>query len=315
MSSEARDRSWRELENYEQAIAHDLRGPILRVTTFLDLLRRRSPDGLDDGALALTQRLEGHHAAMRDALARRRSELRELGGQLGEGSAPSAVAAAIARSMAAVVADLVGPLAAARADARDLIARLAPPDRASLAAIGRAHDRVAAYLDAFTSFLAAGRGGVPASSANLELELAAAIAARGPALERVHGCVRADPLPSLRIDARDVRLVLGHLLDNAIGAAIPGRPLVVHVASTRDGESWHLRIHDDGSGIPAAHAERAQDLLGRPEDRGNIGLGMGLATCRRAVESSGGRIELTPGPGGGTEICLTWPVGLVGSAS
>lgn len=312
MSSEARDRSRRELENYEQAIAHDLRGPILRVTTFLDLLRRRSPDGLDDGALALTERLEAHHAAMRDALARRRSDLRELRGKLPEASAPSDVAAAVARSMAAVVADLVGPLAAARADARDLIARLAPSDQASVAAIGRAHDRVALYLDAFTSFLDAGRGTVPAPGASLERELAAAIAARGPALERAQGSVRADPLPSLRIDARDVRLVLGHLLDNAIGAAIPGRPLVVHVASTRDGESWQLRIHDDGSGISAALADRAQDLLGRPEDRGNIGLGIGLATCRRAIESSGGRIDLTPGLGGGTEVCLRWPVSLVG---
>ena len=60
-----------------------------------------------------------------------------------------------------------------------------------------------------------------------------------------------------------------------------------------------LSVADDGRGLPAADAERIFEPFFSTKE---TGLGLGLAICRRIVESHGGWIEAAKRSGGGRGI-------------
>ena len=63
-----------------------------------------------------------------------------------------------------------------------------------------------------------------------------------------------------------------------------------------------LSVLDRGSGLPPGKQEELFDPFFTTKTRGS---GIGLALCRRFVTEAGGRIELLPRPGGGTEARIT----------
>ncbi len=70
----------------------------------------------------------------------------------------------------------------------------------------------------------------------------------------------------------------------------------------REGDDAALRVRDDGRGLPPARLQAAP-----------AGGHVGFASCRSRAEEAGGTIEVTPRPGGGTEVTLRVPAGdLVG---
>ncbi|MCW2813410.1 MAG: sensor signal transduction histidine kinase [Nocardioides sp.] len=133
------------------------------------------------------------------------------------------------------------------------------------------------------------------------------------------------PGPGARLDvvgvlddvvADDVQLhlVLQNLLGNAVKYA-PGSPIEL---STRidtatnsdvdgDGDTWTLCVVDHGPGIAADERVRVLDSFVRL-DTSVPGAGLGLATCRQAVEAHGGEIVMEATPGGGTTVRLTLPL-------
>lgn len=104
-------------------------------------------------------------------------------------------------------------------------------------------------------------------------------------------------------DGVQLHLVLQNLLGNALKYA-PGSP--VHVSTSVDDEGWSLCVVDHGPGIAADERVRVLDSFVRL-DTSVPGAGLGLATCRQAVEAHGGEIVLEATPGGGTTVRLTLP--------
>ncbi len=109
-------------------------------------------------------------------------------------------------------------------------------------------------------------------------------------------------------DARRLRRVLTHLLDNALKFTDHG-----HVALSLDviGDNLRFMVSDTGQGL---RPEPGRDIFGdevgedSPEARRHGGIGVGLSVCRRLVAAMGGKIGYESEPGRGSEFHFTVPL-------
>jgi two-component system OmpR family sensor kinase len=105
----------------------------------------------------------------------------------------------------------------------------------------------------------------------------------------------------------ELRVVLDNLLRNAIRFSPPQSPIEVTVE--RQGEEAVLSVRDEGPGIPPELRAKVFDRFFRAEtsrNRGAGGAGVGLAVCKRIVESRGGVIKVDDATSG-TRIVLRLP--------
>ena len=121
--------------------------------------------------------------------------------------------------------------------------------------------------------------------------------------------VQVGALPTVSGDATLLRALLQNLLANAVKfSAAAGRRPVVCVAAEAVAGSWRITVEDNGPGVPLEDRERVFELLARGEAQQAVeGLGIGLSTCRRIVQSHGGRIGITDSDLGGTSVWVLLP--------
>jgi two-component system heavy metal sensor histidine kinase CusS len=113
----------------------------------------------------------------------------------------------------------------------------------------------------------------------------------------------------VRGDGRQLRQLLGNLLDNALRFTPPGGR--VSIVVSRQEASVILHIADTGRGIAANHLPRIFDRFyqadaARTRNRGRGG-GLGLAICRSIAERHGGTIEVQSNLGEGTCFRVSLP--------
>ncbi|MGC2857585.1 sensor histidine kinase [Novispirillum sp. DQ9] len=129
-------------------------------------------------------------------------------------------------------------------------------------------------------------------------------------------------LPVLRADRAALATALEHLVDNALKYRHPDRAPVIRLSAERQATAqdggvvvWHLRLADNGRGIPQRHCDRAFGLFQRLHPEGvagveggsGTGIGIGLTLCRRVIHQHGGHIWLESVEGQGTTIHFTLP--------
>lgn len=110
------------------------------------------------------------------------------------------------------------------------------------------------------------------------------------------------------VDRDLIRRVIANLLFNAIKFSSPGSP--VHVEITSDDHGVMLRIKDSGRGIPREFQDRIFEKFGQidgPSSGRVRSSGLGLAFCRLAVESHGGRIGVESTEGQGSTFWVNIP--------
>lgn len=107
-------------------------------------------------------------------------------------------------------------------------------------------------------------------------------------LDESGATVHASQLPEVQAEPELVELLLQNLLVNAVKYRRECAP-EVHVDAQPCPEGWHFAVRDNGTGIGVEARERIFGLFtrGRTEVPGQ---GIGLATCKKIVESFGGRI-------------------------
>jgi signal transduction histidine kinase len=102
-------------------------------------------------------------------------------------------------------------------------------------------------------------------------------------------------------DASQMRVALQNLIQNAVAYRRPEVPPVIRITGQGAGADVVVRVEDNGKGISAADRRRVVEPLVRLQREGDPpGTGLGLATCARIAGAHGGRLEITPGPSGGT---------------
>lgn len=113
-------------------------------------------------------------------------------------------------------------------------------------------------------------------------------------------------LPGVECQPHQLNQLFMNLLLNAT-QAIQGAGTVT--VRTRDlGDAVEVEVEDTGVGIEAEHLERIFQP-GFTTKGSRIGMGLGLAICRRIAEEHEGRLRVRSEPGRGTTFTLSLPVG------
>jgi PAS domain S-box-containing protein len=120
--------------------------------------------------------------------------------------------------------------------------------------------------------------------------------------------VTRDDLPVITGDETQLLQLFQNLIGNAVKYRRPAVPPAVHVSVQRQEREWVFGIHDNGIGIASPYYERIFLIFQRLHTRGEYpGTGIGLALCKRIVESHHGRIWVESTPGSGTTFFFTIP--------
>lgn len=126
----------------------------------------------------------------------------------------------------------------------------------------------------------------------------------------------ADDAPVFRADKALVKRVLSNLIQNAVTHSPV--PVTLQLAARRDPGGILLTVADNGPGIPAEYQElifQKFEQVRAPNAPRVRSSGLGLAFCRVAVESHGGRIWVRSAEGEGSTFHIQLPLEPVERAS
>ena len=112
-------------------------------------------------------------------------------------------------------------------------------------------------------------------------------------------------LPVVTYNRTQLSQILQNLISNAVKFVPPGRRPTVRIWAERAEAAWKIAVADNGMGV--AEEERAAifDILAQrdPDSATSVGLGV----CSRIVERNGGRLDVVPGPDGGSVFFFDIP--------
>lgn len=132
-------------------------------------------------------------------------------------------------------------------------------------------------------------------------ERGADLESRGIALE-----VEGD-LPRIQADPLKLRQVFSNLLDNSIKYTSQQEHPRITIWASREGDTVTFFVRDNGCGLDPSLAEEIFLPYRRGRGAESSGLGIGLATVKRAVEGWGGKVWVESSPGEGVTFCFTVP--------
>lgn len=125
---------------------------------------------------------------------------------------------------------------------------------------------------------------------------------------QIDAVVLSEPLAPVRADPTQAKLLLHHLIDNAIKFRAPDREPEVTISAVPENDGVRIDVADNGLGIAEAQQERIFKMFTRLHGRDDFaGAGVGLALCRRIAERHGGRITVSSEPAGGSVFSVWLP--------
>ncbi|KIL99981.1 Phytochrome two-component sensor histidine kinase Cyanobacterial phytochrome B [Paramagnetospirillum magnetotacticum MS-1] len=129
-----------------------------------------------------------------------------------------------------------------------------------------------------------------------------------PNVEQKNAVLEIGDLPGLIADQGQLYQVFHNLLGNALKYSDEGNSPRIRINAERDGNSWRFEVADNGIGIEAQYHDYVFEVFRRLHTgTAYSGTGIGLAICKRIVESHGGRMWLTSTPGQGSTFFFTIP--------
>ena len=215
-----------------------------------------------------------------------------------------------------VAHDIISPLGPVTAGVHLLSNKLRGDARAQgVATIVRAGvDRVAAIVDELLRFAWSGGRAAPGESADLATAIEAVRDELLPAARASGISLTFEPAPHVAVACAEtaIIIVLQNLVRNAIKYIGNGPRKVIRASASVLSGKVRLVVQDTGPGIPAGMEQAVFEPYVRGGDSLLPGLGLGLATVKRIVESRAGSVGVSSTPRRGAtfwvELPLTQPV-------
>lgn len=129
-------------------------------------------------------------------------------------------------------------------------------------------------------------------------------------IEESHASVTWSSMPVIRTQKVPLRQLFQNLIGNALKYHSPENVPIVKITSTEFATEWRFSVADNGIGISSEYFEKVFQIFQRLHNQEEYsGTGMGLAICKKIVDSLGGRIWLDSTEGEGTTFFFTIPKG------
>jgi len=113
-------------------------------------------------------------------------------------------------------------------------------------------------------------------------------------------------MPAIYAGRLPMQQLFQNLINNAIKYRKPNLPPQVSITAAEDTRYWTFTIADNGIGIDEAHFESIFTVFRRLHTQQEYaGNGIGLAICKKIVESHNGKIWLRSVPGEGTSFIVS----------
>ncbi|MBL7815244.1 MAG: hypothetical protein JNL70_09545 [Saprospiraceae bacterium] len=128
-------------------------------------------------------------------------------------------------------------------------------------------------------------------------------------MKETNAVIISNPLPTIQASSFEMIQLFQNLIANSIKFRRTDTPpsIEIRVVETLTGD-FVFTVADNGIGIPEQHKERVFKIFERLHTRTNYeGSGIGLATCKKIVQSAGGKIWLESTEGVGTTFHFTLP--------
>jgi PAS domain S-box-containing protein len=130
----------------------------------------------------------------------------------------------------------------------------------------------------------------------------------GDMLQGTHAEIEiAGELPPVKVDAMRFEQVMANLIDNALKFSAGNKEPRIEIGAERDDHNIVFRVSDNGVGIESHFWEIVFEPFKRFATTETPGLGIGLATVRRAVSGWGGEVWIESVPGKGSNCYFTVP--------
>jgi PAS domain S-box-containing protein len=114
-------------------------------------------------------------------------------------------------------------------------------------------------------------------------------------------------MPTVAVERSQLIQLFQNLVSNAIKYTGPQRPRITITAELSVNE-WMFSVQDNGIGIDSQYADKIFDMFARLHGQTRYsGTGMGLAICKKIVNTHGGRIWMESVPGEGSIFYFTLP--------
>lgn len=116
-------------------------------------------------------------------------------------------------------------------------------------------------------------------------------------------------LPRIFVNQVQYTQLIQNLIDNALKYQSKETEPIIEISSEKTNDLWTISVSDNGIGVTEKFKEKIFNLFQKFHNpREYEGTGVGLAICKRIVESNGGTIGLKSSEGQGTTFYFTVPV-------
>ncbi|MEO0534283.1 MAG: ATP-binding protein [Cyanobacteria bacterium P01_A01_bin.123] len=129
-----------------------------------------------------------------------------------------------------------------------------------------------------------------------------------PIIDNSHAVITTDELPTIYANESQLIRLFQNLISNALKYKRPEQPPHVRISIEHQAHGWRFGVHDNGIGIQSAHFDQIFQIFQRLHTKSEYpGTGIGLAICKKIIESHGGRIWVDSKPTEGTTFYFTLP--------
>lgn len=113
-------------------------------------------------------------------------------------------------------------------------------------------------------------------------------------------------LPTINCRRTPIQLVLQNLIGNSIKYHKLEKPTTIEISYTDLGTKWQFCVSDDGIGINPIFFDKIFVIFQRLHPKQEYsGTGIGLAICRKIIETQGGKIWVNSEEGKGSQFYFT----------